>query len=392
MIPYGRQDIDPRDIEAVVKVLRSDFLTQGPMVPDFERAIAARVNAPHVVCVSNATAALHIAMLALGIGPKSLVWTTPNTFVATANTALLCGADVDFVDIDSKSYCLSADRLEEKLERAHRSGARLPDLVVPVHFAGQSCDMPRLANLATHYGFKILEDASHAIGAEADGGPVGDCRYSAACVFSFHPVKIITTGEGGAISTRDPLLAQRLTDLRSHGITRDVTRLSDSVHQLEERGSWYYELQDVGLNYRLTDLQAALGLSQIAKLDQFIARRHALAARYDHALAALPVTRPWQNPACHSAYHLYPITLDVKAIGKSRRAVFDALKAANIGVNVHYIPVHLQPVYRARGFGAGYCPIAEDYYARAITIPLFSAMTDDEQDQVIAALNEILKT
>ncbi len=391
MIPYGRQDIDPSDIEAVVKVLKSDFLTQGPMVPAFERAIAARVNAPHAVCVSNATAGLHIAMLALGVGAKSLVWTTPNTFVATANTALLCGADIDFVDIDPKSYCLSADRLEEKLESTQRAGGRLPDLVVPVHFAGQSCDMPRLAALANRYGFSIIEDASHAIGADADGGPVGDCRYSAACVFSFHPVKIITTGEGGAITTRDSALAQRMADLRSHGITRDVKRMSSAAQTSDVMGPWYYELQDVGLNYRLTDLQAALGLSQIAKLDQFVARRRVLAARYDEILADLPLTTPWQHHAGQSSYHLYPIVIDTDTVGKTRRQIFDTLRSSDIGVNVHYIPVHLQPVYRARGFSDGYCPAAEAYYARAITIPLFSAMTDEEQNTIVAALRAVLQ-
>ena len=385
MIPYGRQDISEADIARVVEILRSDWLTQGPTGPRFEAALAHVTGAPHAVAVSSATAGLHIAMLALGIGPGSLVWTTPNTFVATANTALHCGAAIDFVDIDPKSYCLSADALEAKLDAARMTGKPLPDLVVPVHFAGQSCDMPRLRALGATYGFRLLEDASHAIGAMADGGPVGDCRFSDACVFSFHPVKIITTGEGGAVTTRDPALALRMTELRGHGLTRDPARMTEAPD-----GPWAYELREAGFNYRLTDLQAALGLSQLDRLDAFLARRRMLAARYDKTLAALPLKTPWQNPAGRSSYHLYPLMLDTAAIGKSRRAIFEALRADGIGVNVHYMPVHLQTVYRGLGFKPGDCPEAEAYYASALTIPLFGVMTDAEQDSVIEALKRAL--
>jgi UDP-4-amino-4,6-dideoxy-N-acetyl-beta-L-altrosamine transaminase len=324
-------------------------------------------------------------MRALGIGPGSLVWTTPNTFVATANTALHCGAEIDFVDIDPKSYCLSADALEAKLEAVNARGAKGPDLVVPVHFAGQSCDMPRLHALGQRFGFRLLEDASHAIGARTEDGPVGDCRFSDATVFSFHPVKIITTGEGGAVTTRDPDLALQMAEMRSHGLTRDPARMERTPD-----GPWAYELREAGFNYRLTDLQAALGLSQLDRLEAFVDRRHALAARYDEMLAALPVKTPWQNPAGRSSYHLYPLMLDTAAIGKSRRAIFEALRADGIGVNVHYMPVHLQPVYRARGFKPGDCPEAEAYYASALTIPLFGVMTGAEQDSVIEALKRAL--
>ena len=385
MIPYGRQDINEADCDAVLDVLRSDWLTQGPTGPRFEAALARYVDAPHAVVVSNATAALHLTYLALGMGPGKLVWTTPNTFVATANAVLYCCAGIDFVDIDPLSYCLSMDALEAKLIQTRHSGGQLPDLVTTVHFAGQSCDMQKLFMLGQKYGFKIVEDASHAIGADADGGKVGDCRYSDACIFSFHPVKIITTGEGGAITTKDTALAQRLGELRSHGITRDQNRIVGA-----SEGGWYYQQIGLGYNYRLTDLQSALGLSQLKRIDPFIARRRALAVRYDQMLAALPLVLPWQHPDGQSAYHLYPIALKLEQVPQGRASVYDALREAGIGVNVHYIPVHLQPYYRQFGYEAGDYPNAEAYYEAALTLPLFASMKDEEQDKVIDLISRFL--
>ena len=385
MIPYGRQDICEADRAAVLEVLQSDWLTQGPTGPRFEAALALYVDAPNAVVVSNATAALHLTYLAMGMGPGKLVWTTPNTFVATANAALYCGAGIDFIDIDPQTYCLSMEALEAKLVRTRQSGGSLPDLVTTVHFAGQSCDMQTLSVLGQQYGFKIVEDASHAIGADADGGKVGHCRYSDACIFSFHPVKIITTGEGGAITTKDAGLAKRLGELRSHGITRDQNRMAGP-----SEGAWYYQQIDLGYNYRLTDLQSALGLSQLQRIDPFIARRRALAARYDQMLAALPLVLPWQHPDGQSAFHLYPVMLKLEQVPQGRAAVFDALRKAGIGVNVHYIPVHLQPYYRDLGFKQGDYPHAEAYYEAALTLPLFASMTDHQQDEVVSALSVIL--
>jgi UDP-4-amino-4,6-dideoxy-N-acetyl-beta-L-altrosamine transaminase len=385
MIPYGRQDISEADSAAVLEVLHSDWLTQGPTGPRFEAALARYVDAPHVVVVSNATAALHLTYLAMGMRPGKLVWTTPNTFVATANAALYCGAGIDFVDIDPQSYCLSMDALEAKLMRTRQFGDQLPDLVAAVHFAGQSCDMQKLFALGQQYGFRIVEDASHAIGADADGGKVGHCRYSDVCIFSFHPVKIITTGEGGAITTKDAALAQRLVELRSHGITRDQNRMVGT-----SEGAWYYQQISLGYNYRLTDLQSALGLSQLKRIDAFIARRRALAAHYDKLLAALPLVLPMQHPDGQSAFHLYPVTLKLEQVHQGRAAVFDALRKAGIGVNVHYIPVHLQPYYQELGFKPGDFPQAESYYDAALTLPLFAGMTDRQQDEVVSALSVIL--
>lgn len=382
MIPYGRQDISEEDIAVVVAVLRSDWLTQGPAIASFERCVAAYTGAKYAVAVSNGTAALHVACLALDLGPGDVLWTVPNTFVATANAARYCGADVGFVDIDSATYCLSVPALEARLAAAERAG-RLPKIVAPVHFAGQSCDMRAIASLAARYGFRVLEDASHAIGADYLDGKVGDCRFSDACVFSFHPVKIVTTGEGGLITTRDPALAARLSELRTHGITRDPSRMEG-----ESEGPWYYQQIELGLNYRITDMQAALGESQMRRIETFVARRRALAARYDTALAGLPLTLPFQHPDGRSAFHLYPLHLDLARLNTGRRAVFEALRARGIGVNVHYIPVHLQPYYRRLGFGPGDFPAAERYYAGAITIPLFARMTDAEHATVVAAVRE----
>lgn len=384
MIPYGRQDISDDDVEAVVRILRSDWLTQGPAVPAFETTLAAYVGARHAVAVSNGTAGLHLAYLALGLGPGDRLWTVPNTFVATANAALYCGADVDFVDIDSRSYCMSVEALATKLEVAKREG-KLPKIVAPVHFAGQSCDMRAIHALGQRYGFRIVEDAAHAIGADYLGEKVGCCRYSDIAVFSFHPVKIVTTGEGGALTTNDANLATVLAELRTHGITRDPERMDGA-----NEGGWYYEQIALGLNYRLTDLQAALGTSQMKRIDSFIARRRALAARYDDALANLQLVTPWQHPDSRSAYHLYPIRLRLAQLRRSRREVYDSLRSSGIGVQVHYIPVHFQPFYRKLGFKPGDFPEAERYYEGAITIPLFAAMTDDEQATVIERVRDIV--
>ncbi|HJW27027.1 MAG TPA: UDP-4-amino-4,6-dideoxy-N-acetyl-beta-L-altrosamine transaminase [Rhodocyclaceae bacterium] len=375
-IPYGCQDIGEADVAAVLAVLQSDWLTQGPAVPAFEAAVAGRCGVPYGVAACNATAALHIACLALGVGPGDLVWTSPNTFVASANCARYCGADVDFVDIDPATLNLDVRLLEAKLEAAAGHG-RLPKVVIPVHFAGQPCDMARLAALGETYGFRIIEDASHAIGATYQGEPVGNCRYSDITVFSFHPVKIVTTAEGGMAMTRDAALAQTLAELRSHGITREASRLREPSH-----GPWYYEQIALGFNYRLTDLQAALGTSQLARLDQFLARRHELVARYDRLLADLPVTRPHLAPGRTSAWHLYCIRVDAAR----RAAVFDALRTAGIGANVHYIPVHTQPDYRRLGFAWGDFPVAEQYYREAITLPLHPRLTDEQQDRVVRVL------
>ena len=382
MIPYGRQDISETDIQAVVDVLRSDFLTQGPAVPAFENAVADYCGAGHAVTVNSATSALHIACLALGVGKGDIVWTSPITFVASANCALYCGADVDFVDIDPRTYNLSTERLAEKLAQAEKSG-RLPKVVIPVHLCGQPCDMAGIHALSQRYGFKIIEDASHAIGGKYKGEPIGNCRYSDITVFSFHPVKIITTGEGGMALTNNENLAKRMQLLRSHGITREAGEMTHAPD-----GPWYYQQIELGFNYRMTDIQAALGLSQMRRLDEFVAKRHAIAKRYEQLLADLPVITPWQNADSYSGLHLYVIRLKLDAIGKTHRQVFEALRAAGIGVNLHYIPVHMQPYYQRLVFKAGDFPEAEEYYGTAISLPLFPALTNEQQDKVVAAIKK----
>lgn len=380
MIPYGRQDISEQDIQAVIDVLRSDFLTQGPAVPAFESAVASYCGAEYAVAVNSATSALHIACLALGVGKGDIVWTTPITFVASANCALYCGASVDFVDIDPHTYNMSVECLAEKLAQAKHTG-KLPKVVIPVHLCGQPCNMESIYALAQKYGFKVIEDASHAIGGRYRSEPIGNCRYSDITVFSFHPVKIITTAEGGMAMTNNAQLAKRLQLLRSHGITRDV---NDMTHALD--GPWYYEQIDLGYNYRMTDLQAALGLSQMQRLDEFVTRRHAISKRYDQLLADLPVKKPWQHGDSYSGLHLYVIRLNLTKISKTHRQVFEALRAASIGVNLHYIPVYRQPYYESLGFKAGHCPEAEQYYAEAISLPMYPGLTIVEQDTVIDAI------
>lgn len=384
MIPYGRQDITQADIDAVVEVLQSDYLTQGPLVPRFERTVAEHVGAQHALAVNSATSALHIACLALGLGPGDWLWTTPITFVASANCALYCGAQVDFVDIDPRTYNLCPKALGAKLEQAEKDG-RLPKVVVPVHLCGQPCDMQAIHALATRYGFKVIEDASHAIGGKYRGEFIGSGRYSDITVFSFHPVKIITTAEGGMALTNSAELAERMALLRSHGVTRDPALMTH-----EADGPWYYQQVDLGFNYRMTELQAALGVSQMTRLDSYIARRHELARRYDEKLAQLPVLTPWQHPDSYSGLHLYVVRLRLEQLDKNHRQVFEALREQGIGVNLHYIPVHTQPYYQGLGFAAGDFPQSEQYYREAISLPMFQTMSEQQQDIVIAALGEAL--
>jgi UDP-4-amino-4,6-dideoxy-N-acetyl-beta-L-altrosamine transaminase len=380
VIPYGRQTIDEDDVRAVVEVLRSDFLTQGPAVPRFEAAIAAYSRAAHAVAVNSGTSALHLACLALGVGPGDVVWTSAMTFVASANCARLCGARVDFVDIDPSTYNMSVEALAGKLAQAQASGA-LPKVVIPVHFAGLPCEMGAIHALGQRYGFHIIEDASHALGARYADSVTGDCRYSDITVFSFHPVKIITTAEGGLATTQRADLARKMRLLRTHGITREPGEL-----QRSGEGAWYYEQQCLGLNYRMTDLQAALGVSQLRHLEEWIGRRHALADAYDATLAALPLVLPRRSPGARSALHLYVVQLDPARTSLARRTVFERLRGAGIGVNVHYIPVHTQPDFQALGFRPGQFPASEAYYSRCLSLPMYAGLTDREQSSVRQAL------
>lgn len=384
MIYYGRQDINETDIRAVEEVLRSDFLTQGPAVERFEGKIAAYCGARYAVAVTNATSALHIACLAVGIGKGDLVWTTPITFTASANCARYCGADVDFVDIDADTYNMSVDALEEKLQTAKKHG-RLPNLVIPVHLAGQSCDMKRMKALSEVYGFRLLEDASHAIGADYADGKVGNCTFSDMVVFSFHPVKIITTGEGGMVLTNDKVLYEKLNLYRSHGITRDAAKMSH-----ESDGPWYYQQITLGYNYRMTDIQAALGASQMERIDAFVARRRSLVARYNTALQDLPVKTPYVMEGADPSWHLYIVRINFANVRKTKQEIFAEMAEKGIALNLHYIPVHTQPYYEALGHRPEECPNAMDYYREALTLPLYPGLTDDEQDQVIEALREVL--
>ena len=380
MIPYGRQDVTQADIDAVVAVLGSDFLTQGPAVPRFEKAVSARVGAQHAVAVSTATSALHVACMALRLGPGDLLWTVSNTFVASANCGRYCGADIDFVDIDPITWNMSLASLKAKLVAARKQG-RLPKVVVPVLFAGQPTEQEEIWQLAQEYGFRVLEDASHAIGASRRGVPVGNCRWSDIAVFSFHPVKIITSGEGGMALTNDPELARRMELLRSHGITRDVRRF-----RAADPAAWHYEQQALGFNYRLTDIQAALGTSQLGRLDGYVERRNALARAYESALKGLPLQLPVVQAENRSAFHLYVIRLKLDRIRSTHRQVFDHMRSHGIAVNLHYAPVHLQPYYRDLGFSEGQQPEAEAYGASAMTLPLYPALTDLEQQTVVATL------
>ena len=384
MIPYGKQNISQADIDAVVETLDSDWLTQGPKITAFEQTICQYTGSSHAVAVNSATSALHIACLALGLGKGDTLWTSPNTFVASANCALYCGAAVDFVDIDPVTYNISVSALEEKLIAAKQNNS-LPKIVIPVHFAGQSCDMQAIAALSEQYGFSIIEDASHAIGGKYQDKPVGNCEYSDITIFSFHPVKIVTTGEGGVATTNSSLLAKHMQRLRSHGITRD-----ESLFASPAEGDWSYQQIDLGFNYRITDIQCALGMSQMQRLDEFVARRHQLADRYDSMLADLPIITPSRTKNSESALHLYVIKLEQGSANK-RKQVFDAMRSSGIGVNIHYIPVHTQPYYEAMGFKKGDFPEAEAYYQCCLTLPLYYDLTESQQQQVSYALEQALK-
>jgi UDP-4-amino-4,6-dideoxy-N-acetyl-beta-L-altrosamine transaminase len=385
MIPYGKQEITQQDIDAVVNVLKSDFLTQGPQVPLFEQSIKVAVDAEHALAVNSATSALHIACLALGVGKGDVVWTTPITFVASANCALYCGADVDFVDIDPLTYNLSAENLKKKLQHAKQNNLPLPKVVIPVHLCGQPCEMEKIHTLGQEYGFAIIEDASHAIGGKYKGHPIGNCEYSDITVFSFHPVKIVTTAEGGVVTTNSKGLAAKLDLLRSHGITRDSSLMQNDSH-----GGWYYEQVDLGFNYRMTEMQAALGVSQMSRLHDFVAKRNALAARYDQLLKGLPLVTPYQIEDSYSGRHLYVIRLKINEITLTHKECFEQLREKGIGVNLHYIPVHTQPYYKELGVVFSQLDEAESYYQDAISIPLFHTMTEAQQDEVIKVIKEVL--
>lgn len=384
MIYYGRQDINEADIQAVEAVLRSDFLTQGPAIERFEQRVAQYCGVKYAVAVCNATSALHIACLAAGLGKGDLLWTSPITFVASANCARYCGADVDFVDIDENTYNMSVPALEQKLQEAKQLG-RLPKIVVPVHMAGQSCDMRAIKKLSEEYGFTLLEDASHCVGADYADTKVGSCAYSDMAVLSFHPVKIITTGEGGMVLTNDAALYEQLCLYRSHGITRDPKHMTK-----ESDGDWYYQQVALGFNYRMTDIQAALGASQMDRLDEFVARRRALAARYDALLRDLPLKTPFVLDGAQPSWHLYIVRIDFDRVHKTKQQIFTEMRARGIALNLHYIPVHTQPYYEALGFHAEDCPAAVEYYREALTLPLYPCMTDAEQEMAAWALREVL--
>ena len=385
MITYGRQEITEADITEVEKVLRSDFLTQGPIVPKFEQSVADYCGASHAIAVNSATSALHIACLALDLGPGDWLWTSPNTFVASANCGRYCGADIDFIDIDPKTYNISVDALSDKLIQAEKSG-KLPKIVVPVHFAGQPCDMPAIHELSKHYGFKIIEDASHAIGSSYNQIKVGSCTHSDITVFSFHPVKIITTAEGGMALTNDKDVADKIYRLRTHGITKDEIKM-------EERPKdeiWNYQQIDLGFNYRMNDIQAALGLSQMKRLDKYVKRRQEIAKHYDNALKKLPLVIPWQSPSNYSSYHLYTILIKKNLTQKTQRQVYDELIKKNIGINLHYIPVHRQPYYENLGFKKNNFPQAENFHREVLSIPIHPSLKEEQQSDVIDTLKGIL--
>ncbi|MDC0992878.1 UDP-4-amino-4,6-dideoxy-N-acetyl-beta-L-altrosamine transaminase [Alphaproteobacteria bacterium] len=384
MIPYGRQYICQADIDSVVEVLRSDFLTQGSMVPRFEERVAKYCGVQHAVAANSATSALHIACLALDLGPGDWLWTSPNTFVASANCAMYCGANVDFVDIDPRTYNLCPQKLSKKLQEAEKKGT-LPKIVMPVHFAGQPCDMPAIFALGQKYGFKIIEDASHAIGASYNSTYVGSCSHSDITVFSFHPVKIITTGEGGLATTNDILLANRMYRLRAHGIIND----KELMHPRQENEIWNYQQVELGFNYRMTDIHAALGVSQMTRLDEFVERRHEIAEYYNDQLKSLPIIAPWQAPASRSSYHLYPIRINEAQCKKNQRQLYDRFYQHGVAANLHYIPVHRQPFYERKGFSVGDFPEAERFHREVISIPIYPRLSKKSQETVVQLIKDI---
>jgi len=381
MIPYGRQDITQADINSVIKVLQSDFLTQGPQVPKFEKVVSQYCNVKYALATNSATSALHLACLSLGLNNNDWLWTTSITFVASANCGLYCGAKVDFVDINPATYNICPEVLEKKLVKAKKLG-KLPKIVIPVHLCGQSCDMKSIYKLSKEYGFKIIEDASHAIGGKYLNEPIGNCKYSDITVFSFHPVKIITTGEGGMALTNNNKLFKHMSLLRSHGITRDPSQMTKQAD-----GDWYYQQIELGYNYRMTDIQAALGVSQLKRLDDYVSRRHELSTRYNELLKDFPLVIPYQHNDGYSAFHLYIIRLKNK---NKHKQVFEYLRKNGIGVNLHYIPVYHQPYYEAMGFKKGYCLEAENYYNEAISLPMYATLSEVEQDKVVAVLHKAL--
>ena len=383
-IPYGRQNIIQNDIDIVTEVLKSDFLTQGPKVPLFEEKVKSITGAKYALASNSATSSLHIACLALGVGAGDVVWTSAITFVASSNCALYCGAEVDFVDIEPDTFNMCPKKLKEKLEAAKSKG-KLPKVVIPVHMTGQACDMEAIAKLAREYNFSVIEDASHAIGGKYKGEYIGNCKYSDITVFSFHPVKIVTTAEGGMNLTNSESLAQSMSLFRSHGITRDQSLMHEKSH-----GPWYYEQIELGYNYRMTELQAALGISQLDRLDDLVKRRHEIVNYYDKELSSLPLKLPVQRPENYSAFHLYVIRLKLNEIKKTHLEVFNSLRADGIGVNLHYIPVYFQPYYKNLGFKKGLCPNAEAYYAEAITLPIYPDMTQESLTRIITALQRAL--
>ena len=385
MIKYSTQEITESDIAEVEKILRSDFLTQGPTVEKFEQSVANYCGATYASAVNSATSALHIACLALDLGPGDWLWTSPNTFVASANCGLYCGANIDFVDIDSKTYNMSVDALSDKLTKAEKLG-KLPKIVVPVHFAGQPCDMTAIHDLSKKYGFKIIEDASHAIGASYNKIKIGSCTHSDITVFSFHPIKIITTAEGGMALTNNKDVADKIGRLRTHGITSDKTKMK----QRSKDEIWNYQQIDLGFNYRMNDIQAALGLNQMKRLDKYIKRRHEIAKHYDSALKNLPLITPWQSPNGYSSYHLYPILIEENLAQKKQRQVYDELLKNNIGVNLHYIPVHRQPYYENLGFKNNDFPQAESFHRKVLSIPMYAILQDEQQKHVIEIIKKIM--
>jgi len=385
MIRYGQQEITQEDIDAVAEALMSSNLTQGPKIEEFERSVLSFTSTKNAFAVNSATSALHISCLALDLGPGDWLWTSPNSFVASANCALYCGANVSFVDIDPDTYNMCPILLEKKLIDAKKQG-QLPKILVPVHFSGQSCDMKAIYELSQIYGFSIIEDASHAIGGMYKDDPIGSCKFSHITVFSFHPVKIITTGEGGMALTNSEKLAERLSLFRSHGIIRDTNLMTK-----ESDGPWYYQQIALGYNYRMTDIQAALGLSQITRLTKFVNRRQELAQRYNELLKDLPLKCPFQRNDCYSSFHLYVVRLDLERIVVTHRKVFESLRDKNIMVNLHYIPIHMQPFYQNMGFSEGDYPEAEKYYSEAISIPLHPSLSFEDQDFVVDCLKRSLE-